>query len=297
LDTLKTRVQSSSFHQTYRSTAAIADRALWRGLYQGVGSVLLVAVPSAGVFFTSYEGLKYLLGSGWLPQPGVHMLSSLIAQTINCAVVTPAEVLKQNAQMVTTHRVASRTTPPYRHLGSSPTMQIMRQLGRTPTKLWSGYSAMCIRDLPFTALQFPAFEYLKTVLTARRSRLKKGGGPVTGVLERAWISAISAAIAGTAAAGVTTPFDVVKTKMMLDAGMEAAPECEASARRLRNGGHVQQTTRSRRSAYAIGKSVLHNEGVRGLFRGGLMRTGSTMFGNGLYMGCYEGARFYLQASQ
>jgi solute carrier family 25 S-adenosylmethionine transporter 26 len=279
LDTLKTRLQSPTFQQTYRSATGIAQRALWRNLYQGVGTVLLVAVPSAGVFFTTYEGLKVVLGSssstaapGILPQPVVHALSSSIAQLINCAVVTPAEVLKQNAQMLAGDKKKG---------ASSPTMTVLRQLRRHPKKLWRGYTALAARDLPFTALQFPAFEYLKEVLMARRSRIKKRGEPVTGVFERAWIAGVSAGVAGSVAAWVTTPFDVIKTRMMLEAGRKDKPAFGPG------------TLKVRRSGFKVGREVLEKEGMRGMFRGGLVRATVTILGNGLYMGCYEGAKLYL----
>jgi hypothetical protein len=150
---------------------------------------LLVSVPSSGVFFTTYEGLKHVLGAssagthdsssskGLLPQPVVHALSSSIAQLANCAVVTPAEVLKQNAQMLAGpggNKITRRGSP-------SATMMVLRQLKRQPTKLWRGYSALAARDLPFTALQFPALEWIKSVLLARREREngnRRSGGSV-----------------------------------------------------------------------------------------------------------------------
>jgi len=293
-DTLKTRLQSPAFQQTRRSATSILDRALWRKAYQGVGTVLLVAVPSSGVFFTTYEGMKYVLGGssstearGFLPQPAVHALSSSIAQLINCVIVTPAEVLKQNAQMLDVHHAAPG--PP------SPTMKVLQQLKRHPTKLWRGYTALAARDLPFTALQFPVFEHLREVLIAQRSRLKKGDGTVNGVLERAWIAALSASVAGGAAAWVTTPFDVVKTRMMLEAGTQNTSQAEYASRTglmvddCRRGGQA-----GRRSGVQIGKEMLQHEGIRGLFRGGFIRAAFTIVGNGLFMGIYECAKLYLQ---
>ena len=50
----------------------------------------------------------------------------------------------------------------------------------------------------------------------------------------------------------------------------------------------------RGSGIQIGKEVLRKEGVIGLFRGGLVRTAFTVVGNGLFMGCYEGAKCYLR---
>ena len=42
--------------------------------------------------------------------------------------------------------------------------------------------------------------YYREVLIARRSRFRKGDEPVIGVFERAWISAVSAGVAGSATA-------------------------------------------------------------------------------------------------
>jgi len=293
LDTLKTRLQSPSFQQQYRSAAAISNRALWRGLYQGVGPAVLVAIPSSGVFFATYEGLKYLLGDsssrhGVLPQPAVHALSSSIAQLVNCAVVTPAEVLKQNAQMLTVQQGAPKAL-------SSPTMFILRQIKQHPTKLWRGYTVLVARDLPFAALQFPMLEYLKGVLLARRSRLKKSGGPVDGVLERAWISGMSASMAGSAAAWVTTPLDVVKTRIMLEAGAKDSPAAQHGSSKALMDDHGRRQWRGRRrNGFRICSDVFRSEGISGFFRGASARTLFTAIGNGLFIGCYEGARCYLQ---
>lgn len=306
LDTLKTRLQSLPFQQTYTTTSGIMNRALWRGLYQGVGTVMLVTIPSSGVFFTTYEGLKYLLGGGasptvgggFLPHPVVHALSSSIAQLVNCAVVTPAEVLKQNAQMARTHGATPGS--PRREtnkISSSSTIAVLRQLKRRPTQLWRGYTALAARDLPFTALQFPAFEYLRGALMARRSRLMNGGEPIEGIFERTWISALSAGIAGSAAAWLTTPFDVVKTRMMLEAGSGADDSLNAkcgSEKSLADTRDQRGWRGRRRSVFQIGKEVFLSEGTSGLFRGASIRALLTVLGNGLYMGCYEGAKLYLQ---
>jgi solute carrier family 25 (mitochondrial S-adenosylmethionine transporter), member 26 len=233
--------------------------------------VALVAIPSSGVFFTTYENLKHALASTSMPSPAVHAISSSVAQLLNCAIVAPAEVLKQNAQMLKQDTIKK---------GDSPTKEIMRLLMKDPTKLWRGYTALAARDLPFTALQFPAFEYLK--------RLLSDDQPVASVFEQAQISGASAGIAGSAAAWVTTPIDVVKTRMMLEAGAASRKHDH-----VRNLGTWQSRDTVRRNGLQICKEIHRKEGVRGFFRGGLIRATWTIAGNGLFMGCYEGARLYL----
>jgi solute carrier family 25 S-adenosylmethionine transporter 26 len=99
LDTLKTRIQAPWYHESYGSTAAARNPALYRGLYQGVGAVIIASVPSSGVFFSTYEASKYALRSSLLPTPFVHGISSALAQTITSAIVISGEVIKQNAQV------------------------------------------------------------------------------------------------------------------------------------------------------------------------------------------------------
>lgn len=289
LDTLKTRIQSPSYRTLYRdaSTNRISP-SLFRGLYQGLASVILVTIPSSGAFFTTYEALKYGLNeitppnsTIFVPQAAVHGVASAGAELVSCAILTPAEVLKQNAQ------IASQGSQ------KSPTLEVLKQFRRQPTKLMTGYTALAARNLPFTGLQFPLFEYLKGYFIARRARRKEGAGHgnrVDGIFERARITAMSAGLAGTAAAWVTTPIDVVKTRIMLKAGEEAG--CD-------NGGpseaqRQQRLIRSKPSGWEVGRTILRTEGIQGIFRGAILRSVWTALGSGLYLGCYEGGRFWLE---
>ncbi|KAF2221687.1 hypothetical protein BDZ85DRAFT_320009 [Elsinoe ampelina] len=94
LDTLKTRLQSPSFNESY--THGLATRSLWRGLYQGVCTVLLVTVPSSGVFFTTYEGLKHLLGA--TPPPPTAPAPTTDMPLPICPVSTCAHRSRYNAK-------------------------------------------------------------------------------------------------------------------------------------------------------------------------------------------------------
>lgn len=93
---------------------------------------------------------------------------------------------------------------------------------------------------------------------------------------------------------MTTPFDVVKTRMMLEAGAKDSLEAErGSGKGLLDDDARRRGRGRRRSGFQVGKEVFQNEGIRGLFRGGFIRATFTILGNGLYMGCYEGAKLYL----
>ena len=210
-------------------------------------------------------------------------MSSAGAELVSCAILTPAEVLKQNAQVVLKDGRSKR---------SSPTLEVLKHFRRQPTKLWRGYTALAARNLPFTALQFPVFEHLKQYYIAKREQ-RKDGKPVDGIFERASVTAMSAAIAGSGAAWITTPIDVVKTRIMLAAGDETSkPAPEKSG-----GSEGTEKKAIRKSGWVVGREVLRNEGLRGIFRGALLRSAWTAMGSGLYLGCYEGGRFYLEGQR
>ncbi|KAL4893896.1 mitochondrial carrier domain-containing protein [Aspergillus ambiguus] len=305
-DTLKTRIQSSNYEKVYKdaSTRAIRKDILFRGLYQGVWSVVFSTIPSSGAFFTTYEALKHTLNTTHasttttspsilpirhsLPAPIIHGVSSSAAEMVSCFILTPAEVIKQNAQMVNLQ--TAQGTPPGGKRPATATIQAIAKFRHKPWKLWSGYTALVGRNLPFTGLHFPIMEYVRAQIVASRKKNKREERQIAGhktisgkfnteedgnaVVEMAVISGISAATSGTIASTVTTPIDVVKTRMMLSAG--------------------DGEKRKRSSSWSVGKQTFRDEGVRGLFRGGAIRALWTASALSIYLGMYEGGRCYLE---
>jgi len=252
----------------------------------------------AGAFFTTYEGIKAILekrnptlsGSNapLVPQPLIHATASSIAELVSCAILTPAEVIKQNAQMVD----ASKRGP-------NATLQTLAKFRKNPLALWRGYTALAGRNLPFTALQFPMFEHFKRMLRDWRDRTGKRTGTL---LESGCITAASAGTAGSIAAVVTTPIDVVKTRIMLAAAdgtaKEPGPNMSDTVQKIKDGkvkdamGHVTKS-KGRQSSMMIAREIIADKGWVGLFRGGALRAVWTMIGSGLYLGVYESGRIYL----
>ncbi|TKA28744.1 hypothetical protein B0A50_03072 [Salinomyces thailandicus] len=315
LDTIKTRLQSPNYKSLYVNGANNSiNRSMFRGVYQGVGSVIIATLPSSGAFFTTYEGIKSTLekhnpqydGGHLLPQPLIHSMASGTAELVSCAILTPAEVIKQNAQMVDN---SSKHGPRV-----NATIQTMRRFQSNPLALWRGYTALAGRNLPFTALQFPMFERIKESM--RRYRDERGLRTHT-ILEGGAITAASAGLGGSIAAVVTTPVDVVKTRIMLaaaesaaedqkprshlDAGKPAAETIvDATGKTIQAAKeNVKETVKnvtkppSRQTSMQIAKEIVAAEGVKGLFRGGALRAVWTMLGSGLYLGVYESGRVYL----
>jgi solute carrier family 25 S-adenosylmethionine transporter 26 len=76
-----------------------------------------------------------------------------------------------------------------------------------------------MRDLPFAALQFPLLEHIKKALLTRSKSQKQENASDTRVhlFEHIKIATLSGSIAGSATAWVTTPADIVKTRLILEA--------------------------------------------------------------------------------
>lgn len=164
------------------------------------------------------------------------------------------------------------------------------------------------RNLPFTGLQFPLFEYVRSRVIdwwrKRKATNRSGGGGSNAssslseqreqLIERAGLTGLSASVSGTVAAFVTTPVDVVKTRVMLSAGGERNRPGRDG------GGGAQAKVRGeegkvkKRGTFAVGREIFVKEGVRGLFKGGAIRAGWTAVGLSLYLSIYEGGRFVLE---
>jgi solute carrier family 25 aspartate/glutamate transporter 12/13 len=117
-------------------------------------------------------------------------------------------------------------------------MWIVRNLGLVG--LYKGASACLLRDVPFSAIYFPTYNHLKRDLFGE-SQTKKLG--IVQLLT-------AGAIAGMPAAYLTTPCDVIKTRLQVE-----ARKGEASYTSLR---HCAQT-------------ILKEEGFKAFFKGGPAR--------------------------
>jgi solute carrier family 25 S-adenosylmethionine transporter 26 len=177
----------------------------------------------------------------------------------------------------------------------SVTIQTLKQFQR-PSQLWRGYTALAARNLPFTAMQFPMFEHLKESIKLYRQR---SGAYTRSLLETGLTTAVSAGSAGSIAAVITTPVDVVKTRIMLSAAGESSEvEAKKEVEKARKEGQsldklANKKGVERKSSLAVAKEVMAESGVKGLFRGGTLRAAWTALGSGLYLGVYECGRVWL----
>ncbi|XP_034553616.1 S-adenosylmethionine mitochondrial carrier protein [Notolabrus celidotus] len=171
LDTIKTRLQSQ---QGFYKAGG------FRGIYAGVPSAAVGSFPNAAAFFVTYDCTKSLLGAGGVlaaphVAPVTHMLAASLGEIVACLIRVPTEVVKQRTQ-------ASPSSTTYRMLVTTLSEEGFRGLYR-------GYGSTVLREIPFSLVQFPLWEYLKTLWSRRQ-----------GHTLYSWQAAVCGAFAGAVAA-------------------------------------------------------------------------------------------------
>jgi solute carrier family 25 S-adenosylmethionine transporter 26 len=218
IDTLKTRLQS---------TAGFIPSGGFTGIYRGVGSAIVGSAPGAALFFVTYDSLKRHLtptpkvqytadGKPFYPpggvakeeqwrEPLVHMAAASAGEVAACAVRVPTEVVKQRAQAMqhpTSLSALTHILYQYRSIGF---LGVWKEMYR-------GWSITIMREVPFKVIQFPLWEGLKSWRRSQKAASTHSNRPAEiSALE----SALFGSISGAVAAGVTTPLDVLKTRLML----------------------------------------------------------------------------------
>jgi len=251
LDTFKTRVQAAG-------TAAVARSALLRGLYAGIAPAVIASAPAAAAFFGTYDALKRVLADS-IPDghgraaPVAHMLAAAGGDVASSTVRAPFEVVKQRLQAGLHATSADAVRSVWRTSGARG--------------FYAGYGSLVLRELPFDALQFPLYEALKTRWAASRAR---AGYPNEGRLQT-WQTSACGSAAGAVSAAVTTPLDVVKTRMMTQ-----------KAGTVPYKGVVDGLTR-----------IAREEGVAALAAGMLPRVVWIALGGAIFFGGYEVTKAHL----
>lgn len=152
----------------------------------------------------------------------------------------PAEVLKQRMQVLTYQTGLRRAV-----------LELYRREGTLG--FYRGFQATLQREIPFACLQYPAYEYLKAAWKLRSA--EEDIAP--------WKGAVCGSLAGAIAGILTTPLDVIKTRIMLAEQHHHISPVEAIKALYREGGMAR------------------------LFAGGVPRMAWIAAGGFLFFGAYE----------
>jgi len=207
LDTVKTRQQGDPHMPPKYTSMGNTYLTIWRqeglrrGLYGGVQPAFAGSFAGTMCFFGAYEWSKRTMIDYGIAPSISYFTAGLLADLAAAPAYVPSEVLKTRLQL------QGRYNNPYFNSGYNyrGTLDAARTIYRVegPSALFHGYKATLWRDLPFSALQFAFYEEFREA--AKRS---VGSNNIGLPLEIA-----TAASAGGLAGVITTPLDVVKTRI------------------------------------------------------------------------------------
>ncbi|XP_061345174.1 S-adenosylmethionine carrier 1, chloroplastic/mitochondrial-like [Gastrolobium bilobum] len=211
IDTIKTRLQ----------VARGGGEIILKGLYSGLAGNLAGVLPASAIFIGVYEPTKQKLLKS-LPDhlsSVAHFAAGVIGGTASSFVRVPTEVIKQRMQTG--------------QFGSAMAAVRLIVANEGFKGLYAGYGSFLLRDLPFDAIELCIYEQLRIgyKLAAKRDL----NDP-----ENAMLGAFAGAITG----AVTTPLDVVKTRLM-----------------------VQGSQNHYHGIYDCVRTIVKEEGAHALFKG------------------------------
>jgi len=220
------------------------------GLYAGMVPTMLMTAPAKALYFFTYEAMRDSLK----PSEGVGAAAFLAGSGARvCSVVftAPLEIVRTRCQAGDA-RMGQRPGVVFRELF----------MARGIRGLWSGVVPTLLRDVPFSAFYWSAFENCKE----RINPSAIGSGPLAEV-GRIFV-------AGTTAGGIcgflTTPGDVLKTRRQVG---------------------------DQRSGLTIVMDILHRDGAQGLFAGAVPRTVRVSLACGIMISTYEMTRWALASAR
>jgi len=239
IDTIKTRLQAKE---------GFLKAGGFRGVYNGLSAAAAGSAPGGALFFVAYEQFKnrgQLLVGG--PEgsaaPIVHMTSASLAETVVCLIRVPTENVKQKMQ---TGQYSSFSEG-VKHIFSS----------RGLFGFYTGYTTTVLREVPFSFIQFPLYEAFKRKWSVAQGRQVDP-----------WQGACCGSLAGGIAGALTTPLDVVKTRLM--------------------------TSKVETEAGMVGTllKIYREEGLKKLFSGISARVSFICIGGFVFFGAYESVSSY-----
>jgi solute carrier family 25 (mitochondrial S-adenosylmethionine transporter), member 26 len=222
LDSIKTKIQS-------KQPLVFSPSAIYKGLFWSLAS----SFPCAATFWTAYTFLKLLFLIYFSDSYLVDFFSACFGSFCCCLIRCPFELMK--TQMV---------SGKYKYFYEAPADIIAKDGIKG---LFVGLLALICRELPFDSIQMMFYRSF-----SRIAWLGFEYGPIS----------VSGALAGGVTAFLTTPVDVIKTKIMTD------PE-------------------KHRTIASTVRFTLKTDGVEGLYRGWKIRVMYITAGGWIYFGMFK----------
>jgi solute carrier family 25 S-adenosylmethionine transporter 26 len=202
IDTMKTMIQTNSHIVTTQQAfqALLRNRNVFN-FYAGVAPAVVGSIPSSALYFGTYETMKQILRrhcNDTLSRPFQHMIAASSGNIASSAVFVPKEVIKQQLQAFQSGSIPWTSSKQINAINVCS--EIMRKRGLKG--FYPSYRATLARNIPSAIVRFTIYEEFKRIAEERF------GGR---------INSISLLFAGGLASGIssglTTPLDVVKTRL------------------------------------------------------------------------------------
>ncbi|KAF7550915.1 hypothetical protein G7046_g7863 [Stylonectria norvegica] len=257
IDLVKTRLQNQRSaqpgHRLYKNSIDCFQKVVknegFRGLYSGVLPQLVGVAPEKAIKLTVNDLVrKYMTNDQGHIGLGAEILAGGTAGGCQVVFTNPLEIVKIRLQIQGEVAKTLEGTP------KRSAMWIVRNLGLVG--LYKGASACLLRDVPFSMIYFPTYSHLKKDMFGESPTHKLG------VLQLL----TAGAIAGMPAAYLTTPCDVIKTRLQVE-----ARKGEATYNGLRHAA----------------KTIWAEEGFRAFFKGGPARIFRSSPQFGFTLAAYE----------
>ncbi|MQL84168.1 hypothetical protein Taro_016690 [Colocasia esculenta] len=228
IDTVKTVIQADGLNQRpilHTVQSIISERGVL-GLYRGIASNIASSAPISAIYTFTYESVKGAL-LPVLPKEYhslAHCTAGGCASIATSFIFTPSERIKQQMQVHSYYQNSWNALIGVLEKGGLPS-------------LYAGWSAVLCRNIPHSIIKFYTYERLKQLL--------QGSMEPDGCLNPLQ-TLLCGGLAGCTAALVTTPFDVVKTRLQA--------QVPGSLKKYDGVMHVL-------------KEIAKYEGINGLYRG------------------------------
>ncbi|KAL7268371.1 Fe(2+) transporter, partial [Rhizina undulata] len=241
VDAIKTRMQivsptpAAMYSGITNAVAQISSTEGVRSLWRGIASVALGAGPAHAVYFGTYEAVKHKLGGneGVEHHPFAVATAGACATIASDALMNPFDVIKQRMQV---HGSTHKTI-----VDCARSVYLNEGFGA----FYISYPTTLAMTIPFTAIQFTAYESLAKVLNPG-----KRYDPLT--------HCVSGGLAGAVAAAMTTPLDVIKTLLQT------------------RGTSTDERIRNCKGLFDAARIINEREGIKGFARGLRPRIVTTM---------------------
>ncbi|KAA8492189.1 Mitochondrial substrate carrier family protein X [Porphyridium purpureum] len=170
------------------------------GLYRGWPPNVILVMPEKALKITANDYFRSVLApaDGSTPSMGRQMLAGALAGFIQVFVTNPMELLKIQGATMKKKFAAGEIS----HMKSYS--QLAGELGMMG--LYTGVVSTWMRDVPFSLIYFPLYFEATQRIKAKAAALDRNMSVTATAL-------IAGTVAGTFGAGLTTPLDVIKTRV------------------------------------------------------------------------------------